>query len=60
MLLLDLMSLEELEETIDLLRTKLNDTAVVYGRHSSRTIEISRSLDLYIARYIKLKKKKID
>jgi hypothetical protein len=54
MLLLDLMSRDELEETIELLRVKLFETASINGFSHKRTIAISQSLDLYLTRYNKL------
>jgi hypothetical protein len=54
MLLIDLMSKDELEETIELLRVKLFETASKNGFSHERTIAISQSLDLYLTRYNKL------
>jgi hypothetical protein len=54
MLLLNLMSIHELEETIELLRKKLLETASSKGFSDERTITISQSLDLYLTRYNKL------
>lgn len=51
MLLLDLMSHQELEETIELLRIKLFETASNNGFTHQRTVAISQSLDLYLTRY---------
>ncbi|WP_374120502.1 Spo0E family sporulation regulatory protein-aspartic acid phosphatase [Neobacillus sp. PS3-40] len=48
------MSIQELEETIELLRQKLFGTASSKGFSDERTIIISQSLDLYITRYNKL------
>jgi hypothetical protein len=55
LLLLDLMSFEELEETIELLRQKLFVTAFKYGYTHYKTISISQSLDLYLLRHEKYK-----
>jgi hypothetical protein len=57
LLLLDLMSKNELEEAIYLLRIKLFETVSVKGFLDPRTIEISHSLDLYLNRYSKIKSK---
>jgi hypothetical protein len=54
MLLIDLMSKDELEETIELLRMKLFENASIHGFTHERTIAISQSLDLYLTRYNKL------
>jgi hypothetical protein len=54
-LLLELMSIEELEETIELLRNKLFETASIKGFTDKRTLEISQSFNLYLLRYNKLK-----
>lgn len=58
MLLLDLMSTDELYETIELLRKKLFENASNKGFSDERTIAISQTLDLYLSRYEKLKSKK--
>lgn len=57
LLLLDLMSLCELEESIELLRSKLFHLAEIKGFSDIRTIEISQTLDLYLHRYFELEKK---
>jgi hypothetical protein len=54
-LLIDLMSLNELEETIELLRAKLFDVASESGFSNDKTIQISQTLDLYLSRYKDLK-----
>jgi hypothetical protein len=54
MLLLNLMSLDELEETIELLRVKLFETASIHGYSHERTVAVSQSLDLYLTRYNKV------
>jgi hypothetical protein len=59
MLLLDLMSPFELEDAIELLRNKLFKTAATKGFSDKRTIEIRKSLDLYINRYNEVKKTKL-
>lgn len=51
MLLLDLMSPFELEDSIESLRSKLFKTAASKGFSDKRTMEIRKSLDLYISRY---------
>jgi hypothetical protein len=57
-LLLDTMSLYELQEAIDLLSKKLFEKASIKGFSDERTIEISRSLQLYQNRYYELKRSK--
>jgi hypothetical protein len=54
MLLLNLMSLDELEETIVILRKKMFETASTNGYSHERTVAVSQSLDLYLTRYNKL------
>lgn len=56
MLLLELMSPSELEESIYLLRRKLFKIAAIQGLSDKRAIEISKRLDLYLQRYNALKK----
>jgi hypothetical protein len=55
LLLIDLMALHELEETIELLRFKLINSAAENGFSNNRTVQISQTLDLYLSRYKKLK-----
>jgi hypothetical protein len=57
-LLLDLMSLFELEETIQLLKQKLFETASTRGFSDKRASEIRQTLDLYLSRYDRLKCKR--
>jgi hypothetical protein len=55
MLLLDLMSHQELEESIQLLKQKLFETASTRGFSDKRAGEIRQTLALYLSRYDKLK-----
>ncbi len=56
MLLLHLMSIEETEEAIDLLKNKLQESIEKYGQFDYRTIELNKQLTLYINHYQKLRK----
>ena len=56
MLLLHLMSKEETEEAIELLKNKLEESIEKYGHFDYRTIELNKQLTLYINHYKKLKK----
>lgn len=56
MLLLDLMSFEELEEQINIIRKELFNIAAIKGFSDNRVMEISQRLDLYLQRYNELKK----
>ncbi len=56
MLLLHLMSKEETEEAIELLKHKMQDSLDNYGLYDYRTIELNKQLTLYINHYQKLKR----
>lgn len=54
MRLLHLMSKEETEEAIELLRFKLQVSLENHGLYSNRTTELNNQLTLYITHYRKL------
>ena len=54
MLLMNLMSIKETEEAIELLREKLALSKEKYGLNDTRTVELNRQLTLYINHHEKL------
>ncbi len=51
LMLLNLMSRNELKEAIEYLKMKFNESTMKNGYSHKRTMEIKNRLDLYVSRY---------
>jgi hypothetical protein len=54
-MLLNLMSANELEDAIEYLKRKLNDSKIKNGYYHKRTFEIKDRLDIYMKRHSQLR-----